>query len=354
MACNVEHVVHSADNSGFWGVAVEVAVAVGVGSVAVGGRLDGELRVCDFMGLAMKPMSRRSFLAAITASWVAVGEREGFADTARGPSSQDLDVFDFTVEGDRRLGNRVVLCVPKHLAADERVPLLIALHGLGETSDPRTGAYAFVERYGLVAAYERLRRPPVVRTLTKEDYFSDKLLAELNASLLSQPFRGIAVACPYMPNVTRMDDAPKFLDEYAGWLADVVIPRARREAPVFTDARHTSIDGVSLGGYTGLEVFLRKPDLFGAWGCVQGALGSTRIGGYAERLAAMYRLSPKDFHLETSRSDPYREGTVSLSAGLIQKGIPNDLLVYPGPHDQPWLRESGTMGMLLWHDARER
>ena len=30
--------------------------------------------------------------------------------------------------------------------------------------------------------------------------------------------------------------------------------------------------------------------------------------------------------------------------------IANDLQILPGPHDQPWLRESGALEMLLWHD----
>jgi len=300
-------------------------------------------------------IGRRSFLGGVAAAGLAGRARAGPAGgVPAAPPPQDFDVLDFTVDGDRAVGNRFVLCVPTHLAKDEKVPLLVALHGSAETSDPRTGAYAFVERYGLADAYERLRRPPVVRTLRKEDYFTDKLLAELNASLVSKPFRGIAIACPYMPNAARMDHEAKVLDAYASWIVDVVIPRARKEAPVYADASKTSIDGVSLGGYTGIEVFLRKPDAFGAWGCVQGALGSLRIGSYAERLAAVHQQSHKDFHLETSQGDPYHDGTLSLSDALRRKGVANELLVYPGPHDQTWLRESGTMGMLRWHDGRAR
>lgn len=300
-------------------------------------------------------IGRRSFLGGVAAIGVASRARAGPAGGFPvAPSPQDFDVLDFTVEGDRVVGNRFVLCVPTHLAKDEKVPLLVALHGSAETSDARIGAYAFVERYGLGDAYARLRRPPVVRTLPKEDYFTDKLLAELNASLVAQPFRGIAIACPYMPNAGRMDHEAKVLDAYASWIIDVVIPKARKEAPIYADASHTSIDGVSLGGYTGIETFLRKPDTFGAWGCVQGALGSLRIVSYAERLAAVHQQSHKDFHLETSLGDPYHDGTLTLSEALRRKGVANELLVYPGPHDQTWLQESGTMGMLRWHDARSR
>jgi len=300
-------------------------------------------------------MGRRGFVVGIAGVWTAAGARTAFGDVSTDAGSpRDFDVKDFTVEGDRQLSNRFVLCVPTHLTKDQKVPLLVALHGLGETTDARTGAYAFLEHYGLADAYERCRRPPVVRTLAKDDYFSEALLAELNEDLRAAPFQGIAIACPYMPNVNRAPQPSQMFDRYASWIVDVVIPRARREAPVYTDAAHTSIDGVSLGGYTGIEVFLRKPDVFGAWGCVQGAFGAARVAGYADRLAAVYQKSPRDFHLETSKGDPYHDVTLSLADALIQRGVPNSLLVYPGPHDQPWLRESGIIGMLRWHDARLR
>jgi len=34
--------------------------------------------------------------------------------------------------------------------------------------------------------------------------------------------------------------------------------------------------------------------------------------------------------------------------------VARDLLVLPGWHDQPWLREAGTLEMLLWHDRALR
>jgi hypothetical protein len=293
-------------------------------------------------------------MAAMTAAWAALRSERASADIPVEASPQDLEIRDYTVAGDRVLGNRFVLCVPTHLAKGEVVPLLVALHGLGETVDQRTGAYAFVERYGLPQAYQRLRHPPVARTLPNQDYFGDSGLAALNAGLVSRPFRGIVIACPYMPNFNQQGRDPAAFDPYASWIVDTVIPTARREAPVYTDAAHTSFDGVSLGGYASLEVFLRRPEVFGAWGSVQGAFGSARIAGYAERLAAVFAKERKDFHLETSTGDPFHDPTVSLAEGLMKKGVPRELLVYPGPHDQAWLRESGTMGMLRWHDARGR
>jgi hypothetical protein len=283
---------------------------------------------------------------------VSAWERLGFCAPPPGsapPAPADLEVRDISIEG---IGRRFVLLVPRHLARDERVPLLILLHGLGETGDPRMGAYAWLERYGLGTAYDRLRRPPVQRTSKRADW-TDERVREVNAALTARPFRGFCIACPYTLNVNKSPSPTRTLDEYAGWIADVVIPRVRREAPVIPDTAHTAIDGCSLGGYVGLEVFLRRPDLFASWGGVQSAFGAHRAAGYADRIEkALASQAPRSIrlHLETSSGDPFREGNALLSSLLTKKGIANDLRILPGPHDQPWLRESGTLEMLLWHD----
>jgi enterochelin esterase-like enzyme len=106
-----------------------------------------------------------------------------------------------------------------------------------------------------------------------------------------------------------------------------------------------------MGGYVALEVFLRKPELFGTFGGVQSAFGSGAVPRYAERLrAALARAGKRPIHLETSTEDPYRRPNEQLSRALTAHGIENQLRVAPGPHDQPWLREVGTLEMLLFHD----
>jgi hypothetical protein len=298
-------------------------------------------------------LPRRTFLVAAAAA-VASGTalRRGFcasAPAAAPPAPADLEIRDISVEG---IGRRFVLLVPRHLGRGERVPLLILLHGLGETGDPRMGAFAWLERYGLGTAYDRLRRPPIQRTSKRADW-TDERLRELNADLAARPFKGLALACPYTLNVGKTPNPSATLDEYTRWIADVVIPRARREAPVLEGAAGTAIDGCSLGGYVGLEVFLRRPDLFASWGGVQSAFGAHRAKGYADRIEkALVSQAPRSIrlHIETSTGDAFREGNALLSSLLAKKGIANDLRVLPGPHDQPWLRESGTLEMLLWHD----
>lgn len=304
-------------------------------------------------------ISRRLLLSGLAAA-AALGPRRALADAppatpaAAPPAPQDLEIRDLQVAGDRALGHRFTLCIPKHIPQGTRVPLLVLLHGLGETGDERTGAYAWLERYGLGAAYDRLRRPPVARTSKRRDW-TDARLAEVNAALAAQPLRGLAIACPYTPSVNRAPNPAAALDGYARWIAEVVLPRARAEAPVFDDAARTSLDGCSLGGFVGLEVFLRRPELFGAWGGVQSAFGAHRAPGYAERIGrAIAAAGPRDLHLLTSSGDPFHDASAQLAAALAKKGLPCALRVLPGPHDQPWLREAGTLEMLLWHDRRAR
>ena len=293
-------------------------------------------------------------LSGLVAAGAALGPRRALADAAAPPAPRALEVRDLQVAGDRALGRRFTLFVPKHLAPGERVPLLVLLHGLGETGDERLGAYAWLERYGLGTAYDRLRAAPIARTSRRADW-TDARLAEVNAALAAQPFRGLAIACPVTPNVNKAKNPAAALDGYARWLADVVLPRARAEAPVFDDARRTALDGCSLGGYVGAEVFLRRPDLFGAWGGVQAAFGAHRAPGYADRLAAaVASAGPRDLHLLTSAGDPFQDANAALAKLLAKKGVPHTLRVLPGPHDQPWLREAGTIEMLLWHDRRPR
>jgi enterochelin esterase-like enzyme len=270
-------------------------------------------------------MSRRAFVAGSATALIA---RRARADVDPGWRPHDLDVRELTVEGDR--SRRFVLGVPRHLAANERVPLLVLLHGLGETGDERTGAWAWFERYGLGTSYDRLRA--------------------------STSFRGLALACPYMPNLPVGD--PRALDAYARWIALTVVPRARREAPVLDGPRATYVGGCSLGGHFSLEVVLRRPEAFGAWGGVQTAIGEAQALRYADRIASASasdnERALRDLLIETSSGDPFRSANEALARALTRSGVPNTFVELPGPHDQRWLRESGTGRMLQWFDNLPR
>jgi poly(3-hydroxybutyrate) depolymerase len=300
-------------------------------------------------------VTRRHLLATVAGSLIGVaGGRAWGAPQA----SAHFELQDIEVAGDPQIGRRFTLMVPKHVGTG-RVPLLVLLHGLGETGNQRTGAHAWVERYGLGQVYDRLRSPPIRRIYASKGpawrYWEAQRLAEVNALLTAQPFRGLAIACPFTPNVYRAKNRNQTLDAYASWLVDTVIPRARKDAKVMDDPAHTYLDGCSLGGYVGLEVFLRQPGHFGAWGSVQGALGAHRVKRYAERIAAVIRDHGKrPIHLETSTGDAFRKVNKQLSRELTKAGVAHDWMMPPGPHNQPFLRESGTLEMLLWHDRLPR
>lgn len=287
-------------------------------------------------------IGRRALTAGLLAAAL---PRRAFGDGGGEASTKLLDV---RVPG--RHSRRFTLLVPQHLAPGERVPLLVLLHGLGETVEERMGAYAWVERYGLAAAYERLRRPPVARTGTRAD-FADARVADINAELALRPFRGLLIACPYMPDLPI--GAPGVLDDFARWITDTVAPRARAECPTLEDPAHTYLGGCSLGGHFSLEVFTRRAESFGAWGGVQTAISTAAAPRWAERLAQAAG-GKRHLLVETSSGDPFRGANEALSSALTKRGAAHRFVAPPGPHDQIWLRESGTLEMLLWFDGLPR
>lgn len=262
---------------------------------------------------------RRHFVAGAATCFV---PRRAHADVDPSWRPHDLDVREIRVQGTQ--SRRFVLGVPTHLASGERAPLLVLLHGLGETGDERTGAWAWFERYGLGTSYDRIRARGAMR--------------------------GLVFACPYMPDLPIRD--PRSFDDYSRWLVEGVVARARLEAPVLDASRSTYLCGCSLGGHFSLEVMLRNADVFGAWGGVQTAIDEGAGQRYGRKLAAaLARSGARPILVETSTADPFRAGNVALSMALMQAGVPNTLVDLPGPHSQQWLRTSGTERMLAWFDA---
>lgn len=256
------------------------------------------------------------------------------------------------LEGDRRFARTARLLLPRRQSSTGPLPLLVLLHGLGETKSEQAGLIAWSERYGLVSAYERLLRPPVARTLTRAGYLTDTHIAALNGALEGQPFSGMALVCPITPNVYRQPSTKLALDRYADWIDSVLLSAVREAITVSRNRLATAIDGCSLGGFVALEVFLRKPGLFGSVGMVQGAIGAGAAERYADDLArAAAQHGDTSIRLGTSTLDPYRSANEELARQLRARSLACALEVHPGPHDQPWLREVGTLSMLHWHDS---
>ncbi|NUP07157.1 MAG: hypothetical protein HOW73_13970 [Polyangiaceae bacterium] len=288
-------------------------------------------------------LHRRSLLGALAA----LG---GGACGTAWAASNSFEVKRLSVKG--KHASRFDLLVPKHLAKEEKVRLLVALHGLGESHDPELGAAAWVDRYGLGTSYERLRAPPIVKTGKRGDWTDDRL-SEVNAALKKRPFSGLAVACPFTPNFKDVADRGKAIREYGEWIVGEVVPLARKEAPCSTSASATALDGCSMGGPFALDIFIQHPDAFGAVGTVQGAFGEQRAPKYAEQLADVVdKHGAKSIHLLSSEGDKFKGSAKALGSELTKRKVPNTVRIIPGPHDQPWLREAGTIEMLLFHERR--
>ncbi|MBL9025516.1 MAG: hypothetical protein JNL21_25195 [Myxococcales bacterium] len=263
-------------------------------------------------------------------------------------AQQPFEVRELTVKG--KHASRASLLIPKHLARDQKVGLLVALHGLGESGDPSLGVRAWLDLYGLRTSYERLLAPPIQRTSKRKDW-TDERLREVNKSLDEKPFAGLAVLCPFTPNVRKMADPASAQREYGDWLTNELVPAAREQAPVLATAAATAIDGCSMGGPIAIETLLAHPTSYRALGVVQPAIGVARAAHWAKGLAAAREKNASlAIHLLTSEGDPFEDATRALAKELGARKVPHTLRVPPGPHDQPWLRETGTIEMLLFHE----
>ncbi len=259
-----------------------------------------------------------------------------------------FEVRELVVKG--KHASRANLLVPAHLAQNAKVRLVVALHGLGESQDPSLGIRAWLDLYGLRTSYERLLVPPLARTSKRKD-FTDERLAELNASLKKKAFQGIAVVCPFTPNIRKMADSARAQREYGEWLTNELVPAARNEAPVVATAAATSLEGCSMGGPIALGTYLAHPTAYGALGMTQSALNAARAPHWAEELAKAREKNDKvALHLLSSAGDPFADANRALSTELEKRDVPHTLRIPPGPHDQPWLREAGTIEMLLFHE----
>lgn len=238
------------------------------------------------------------------------------------------------------------IVVPGWAKPGDRFPLVIALHGRGEAlKGPERGASGWPDDYGMVRAFERMRHPPITAS-DLEDMVDQARLGAMNAQLSNPGFRGLVVACPYVPDLDLSTTAD--ISEYARAITGVLIPRVREQAPV---TQVTGIDGVSLGGVTALRVGLGNPELFDAVGAIQPAIGEWQAAELTEIARAARAKNPKmALRLITSERDGFRRATEALSRAWSAAGIAHEMAVLPGPHDYPFNRGPGVYELLAWHD----
>jgi pimeloyl-ACP methyl ester carboxylesterase len=248
-------------------------------------------------------------------------------------------VHDLQVEG--KHARRARLLVPP----TSPTRLLILLHGRGEADSESLGLDAWPKLYGLTDAVARLHSPPIEAVL-KAPKLEPARVERINRQLSAHPFAGFAVVCPVTPNPARYQDRAALFDAYCDWLFEVLVPAVRAKVP--TLGERIGLNGCSMGGYVAWEVLLRRAHAIGAFGTVQAALGEERALRYARAAAALTTRPP--IHLLTSSGDPFRAANWTLSKQLERMSVAHDYDAPAGPHDQPWLRQIGTLEMLLWQD----
>lgn len=243
---------------------------------------------------------------------------------------------------------RVIVLEPRG-AAGAKYPAVIALHGRGEAKKgAQLGPLGWPEDYALELALDRIAHPP----LTPDDYFglvTEAELAAQNRALREQPYRGLVVLCPYLPDLNLDRREPQ--DEYGRFLVEVLLPRARESFPILPGREHTGIDGISLGGEVALHVGAGFPEALGAVSGMQPAIQSKDAGDWAARLAeAKKRAGSLHVRLQTSERDPFRKPTRRLSEELTQQGLEHTFVETPGPHNYVYNRGPAAYGLLAYHD----
>jgi len=244
----------------------------------------------------------------------------------------------------------VVVVLPERAPSD-RFPVLVTLHGRGETlKGPERGARGWVDDYRLARAVERLKEPPL-RVEDLEQFVTGERLAVLNRAVAEVPYGGLVIVCPYMPDVLSGDEPFTRAPPLAQFLVDTLLPRVYAETPALGTPQTTGIDGVSLGGRGALAVGLERPQAFGAVSTLQAAVDAENATEIVVRARRALEKNPKlVLRFVTSTDDYYLPALKSVTRALRTAGVRHEFLIASGPHDYAFNRGPGAYEMLLFHD----
>lgn len=148
-----------------------------------------------------------------------------------------------------------------------------------------------------------------------------------------------------IPNIGEMADSEysamskRTGNDFARFVAETLVPYIRQNYHVYSDARHTSVTGASLGGLEAFYIGMEYPDIFGTVGAL-----SPSFWTYGDTAWTEY-LKQKDFEKNTAflyiysggGGDTDMDGDVTAMAERLKKmGYPEDKLAYefyePGGH----------------------
>ncbi len=287
-------------------------------------------------------------LGAATVFACSRGERTAGGGTPL-PVSPHVRILEWDLGAQPWGRSRAAVVVPSWGGADARFPVLVALHGRGESvKTPSEGALGWPRDYAMVRAYDRLRSPPL-REGDYEGFVDSARMGEANASLAQRPFGGLIVACPWLPDVRPATTGD--IAEYARFLLTVLLPRVHSDTPALSAPEATGIDGVSLGGAVALRVGLTSPGTFGVVGGIQPALSEGQNAEWTALAQGARAARPgMRLRLMTSHEDYFHDAIVGVSRAWTAGGVSHDFADVPGPHDYIFNRGPGSIELLLWHD----
>lgn len=245
----------------------------------------------------------------------------------------------------------VLVSVPAQKKPGQRFPVLVALHGRGESKKgPSRGARGWIDDYQLSSALLRVVAPPLKRSDFK-GFVRTARLQQINAELGRLPYRGIIIVCPYLPNVMKGEAAFGQTAELSQFLVNTVLPKVRAETPALSSSEATGIDGVSLGARAALLVGLSRPEVFGAVSGLQLAIDDSEVSRFTQFAIAARRANPHlVLRIVTSDRDYYRQVDHKLSRALHKAGVEHVFRELIGTHGYRFNRGPGAYELLLFHD----
>lgn len=245
----------------------------------------------------------------------------------------------------------VVISMPAGADETTRYPVLVALHGRGESlKGSRRGARGWIDDYDLERAMTRLSLPPLKKK-DFQDYVSAERLRLINRSLRGRPYGGLIVVCPFLPDVLRREKAFTAAEPLAAFIVDVLLPRVYAKTPAIGTPASTGIDGVSLGGRAALLVGFSRPLAFGAIEALQAAIDASEVERFAKLGARALADNPRlALRLLTSDQDHFLRVNQSLSSALKNSGVRHRYMRVVGTHGYRFNRGPGGIEMLLFHD----
>ncbi len=286
-------------------------------------------------------IDRRSILKAVPA-WLAASAQAA-TDSRTGWIVEEYHVK----RAPAPLGPVVVLRPRK--ARKKKLPLVIALHGRGETAKlPRQGAFGWPTDYGLRAWLEAATVAPV-----SDEFLSGvgdpRVLAKANARWGDHGAPDLCFVCPYYTDVEvhRPDDARPLME----YLAERVVPWARATLPVEPSPERTAIDGVSLGGYLALRTACAYPKSFHSLGGIQPAMNRADVPAWRRRFERAFAENPRlELRLLTSDGDFFQDGVDTLHKALVAEGLKHRYARVHGPHDYRFNRTFGSLALIDFHE----